>query len=270
MRRFVWWGAAALAVVAIAVGVLGAVFGWQWGDVPTWVQSVATVAALGAAGVGAYFAYRQLSALRGQVKLQADALKLQMEEMAADRTESEKRARQETDFRRAELRRQAEQIEVAPYLEAVVLGGVVYKDLLALHITNGSSRPIRNVACQLDIKPYLVFPHSAERRSTRDYSAIKMSRRPIAYAPIALRDALIVFAFPIQVCEPDQELPSGVTHLLWRREEGYSIAGNPLSECIQLCSPVRVYMARFTDDAGLHWELTNEMHLTQISDRNDW
>lgn len=34
--------------------------------------------------------------------------------------------------------------------------------------------------------------------------------------------------------------------------------------------PAYLMLVRFTDDAGLHWELDHHLHLVRLDDRSDW
>lgn len=270
MRKLVWWGAASLAVIAVAVGVLGADLGWDWGDVPTWVQSVATVAALGAAGVGAYFAYGQLRMLRDQVRLQDKALTLQIEQLTADRRESEQRAEQELRLLKVAARKQAEQVDVMPTKRTVELDGTTHEGMLAVRIGNSSPRPIRNVSCRLDMKPYSLMPYGRHVATKSESWNSPIERSPIAPLPLLRSRESVALVFPVvKIGEDTLNAPTDPTHILWAREPDNRISDNVFPGQ-GIISPVIAYVVRFTDDADQHWELTDEMRLTSIPDRNDW
>jgi len=272
MRKLVGWGAATLVAIAVAVGVLGMRYGWHWGDVPTWVGAMATVCALMAAGVGAYFAYRQLSALREQVRLQVDALELQRDQQRADREESDRQAKQELKFLKVEARRQAEKVDVIPKLEAVVTedeDGTIetYKSVLALRVINGSPRPIRHVSCLLLLKPYSYAPYGHLNKSEQSSEAVPIYSEPMAPVKFVRRGDSMTFVFPVQ--RQHREGVPGIAYILWSRESDGSLADNFLPG-EEMLSPKPEYTIRFTDDADQHWELTDELRLTQINDRSDW
>lgn len=226
----------AVAAVTTAGGVLGWAFGWHWGDVPTWVGALATVTALGAAAAGAVGVFKQLDTLADQVQLQRDALALQTKQVAAERAEADRRAAQEIEIRRAELRKQAEDIDIGPAAREHQLQDVNRDVFLVLHVENNSRRPIRQVTCKMILNGDEIAPIETARfvDSNGTWAALDQGRRiPL---PILRRHSTIDFVF---------ERAAAVTH-------------------------GATYALRFTDDADLHWELTDDMRLKQLDDRTDW
>lgn len=232
----------AVAAVITAVGVLGWAFDWQWGDVPTWVEALATVVGLTAAAAGAVGVFRQLTTLTKQVNLQAealrlqgDALNLQADQAAADRAEAGRRTAQELEVRRVELRRQAEQVEITPTERDHEPPGVNRDVFLVLHVENSSGRPVRNVTCRLILDGAEYTPVEACRfvNPNGTWAAVDRTQR----FPILLRrQATADFVFGLVA-----DLNHGAT-----------------------------YKLRFTDDTDLHWELTDDMRLIQLDDRTVW
>lgn len=155
--------------LAVLVGVY-LLFRWrengghhpEFGDVATWLGTVAAWLAAGGAAVAAYFAFGQLRELRGQANLQAEALERQAEQLVAEGEARRKQAAlmdeqlaQVRQANRALVRQQAEQIDFfytatagawAPRNIDVVPGG--------FHIAvvrNNSTRPIRDVSCYISV-----------------------------------------------------------------------------------------------------------------------
>lgn len=226
-----------VATVITGVAILGWAFGWHWGDVPTWVGALATFAALGAAVAGALGVFSQLRHLTEQVELQRDALRLQIQQADADRADRDLRVAQELEVQRIALRRQAEQIEITP-IEQIQepfppFERGIYR---TLHVENNSGRPIRNVTCRERL-------HGEERASFGTFRSVESDGGWIA----------------------TDQTPGGRLDLLRRHATIYFGWGPSVDHVYGA-----TYRIRFTDDAGLHWELTDDMHLRQISDRTDW
>lgn len=219
MRRFIW----VLSVAAVVLGSATLVFWrmgwalepqtskWHWGDVPTWVVAVSTTLALFAAGAGAVGIYRQLS--------------LQQAEII-------RRAKRDEQLRTAELREQAQLINVLPKSRSLTSDPPGHGPLYSLEVTNNSRRPIRDVKCRLFL-------------NGRSFSPRGVWRTPNAFieqqtVSILRRSSRAEFVFPVKA---QDTLPEAAA---------------------------REFSLRFTDDALLHWELGEDMHLKPINDRNDW
>ena len=235
-RSAVLAGACGAVVVIAAVALLGCAFDWHWGDVPTWVGASATLAALGAAAAGAVGVFRQLDNLSEQVRLQGEALKLQTEQANADRAEADRRASQELEVRRVELRRQAEQVEITPVERDFKPQGINQDVFLALHVENRSDRPIRQVMCRLTINGGYTMPIEVARFANPHGTQAALDRTQRIPLPLLRRDADVDFVFGL----------------------------------VAVTNHGATYTLRFTDDALNHWELTDDMHLIQIADRTDW
>lgn len=261
------WAVFGLVAVCAGVGAAGAKLHWAWGDVPTWVGAVATVTALAAAGVGAYFAYRQLAALRQQVQLQIEALKLQAEQFAADRVELERRTEQELKLRQIEARRQAELVEVLVEAQTAHLDAELLYNLTTLRVDNASARPIRNIACRMDMKPYWLRAYAWGETSQAVVGNVILGRAPLEPLPVMRRAKSVTFFFPVQD-ERGQGVPVP-THILLNIGPDLTLAESPRPG-LELVSPPMAFIVRFTDDAGSHWELADDMSLTSIEDRDDW
>ena len=257
------------AVLVILTGTVAGVwyFGrrerWDWGDVPTWVGAIATVAALGAACVGAFFAFRQLGMLRDQVRLQDDALKLQMEQLRADHAEAERRAIQELKLLKIAARRQAEQVVLRSNFIHTFLDNAPYQMMLTVQLNNESPRPIRNVAARVDMKPYSRKPYGQADSNSK---SVSIHRLPLSPLSLIRGGESVHLVFPIQRLH---SINGVETYALWALEPDERIA-NEMLPGDQMSDPVIGFVARFTDDAVQHWELTDDMHLEQIPDRSDW
>ncbi len=259
------------AVATALVWYFGRRERWDWGDVPTWVGAVATVVALGAAGVGAYFAYRQLSALRQQVQLQINALRIQADQFTADRAESEHRAIQEIALLNIQARRQAEQVDVIPTFTRAAMGSgteyKVYSNVLALKVLNNSPRPIRRISCLAIMKPYSWAPYGRLEKGEQSSHPVTIGQEPLTPLRLMRRGSSMTFAFPVQRSqEPGKPAR---TYILWSRDSNGRLADDFLKGQ-EFVPPVTEYIIRFTDDADQHWELSDELRLTSIPDRNDW
>lgn len=265
MRKPLFVAIGGLVLISVGVGWCGAALDWDWGDVPTWVQSAATVAALGAAGIGAYFAYGQLGMLRDQVKLQDKALTLQMDQMREDREESSRHLAQELKLLQVAARRQAEQIIVKPTMRSVYFENAPYHGMLALSVDNRSPRPIRDVAARLDMKPYSRLPYGFCGRDIKELAAI--NRLPLLSASVIRGDEGVDLVFPVQLLQSAQN--DFASYTLWNIAPNKRIADPALPGDV-IADPKIEFVIRFTDDALQHWELTGDMSLTQIADRNDW
>lgn len=225
------------AAVVAAVGAVGWTFSWHWGDVPTWVGALATLAALGAATAGAVGVFHQLRSLTEQADLQREALALQIQQADADRAERDRRVAQELEIHRIGLRRQAEQIDITPAEHGQMHEGLgKYVTHLSLHVENASERPIRNVGCRAWTGEGQRAPSGTCQFVDSDGRWIATEQTPGSGLEVLRRHAAIDFVFGSV-----EDLGRGL-----------------------------VYVLRFTDDAGLHWQLDDTMHLVKIADRTDW
>lgn len=108
---------------------------------------------------------------------------------------------------------------------------------------NGSSRPIRNVAARLEPAPGTGYVPAAAV-ITPKFRRVSNSDKPVqaGFDHAAAADMAV--------------LRAGLTC-------GFSFA-YPAREY-----PEARHVARFTDDAGLHWQIDQELHLERLDER-DW
>ena len=204
----------------------------NWGDIPTWVTAVATIAA----AVGAYFAaraaFQQLKGQREEIERQSLA--------QARLAELQARQLEQLDQQAALLRRsQAVRVDFKRVsITAHVSGPGDYE---GVHVVNDSDRPIRDIAARM------VTVMSARTLTTADGSLV---------APHAQR--LSPF-----VGHPDSprldEDPFKPIKLVRRGETAYMVWPYAYGT---LGLQARV---RFTDDAGIRWELDQDMHLAETT-----
>ena len=146
------------------------------------------------------------------------------------------------DLQRSELR-VTQRVRERMQAESVRLPGVFGPDEGVAHLINESARPIRNVTCALD-------PGDGERITP--YS-VEISRDS------PFREGQVVF-LPVNGLSEDGRmaliLPGRAIRVTFRRG-----APDPNGRRI---------LARFTDDAGLHWQLDNHMHLVPLDSRDEW
>jgi hypothetical protein len=228
-KMIIWLALAFLAGVAI-----GGLIGWAWhapgstttwADIRTWVGFVVVVLGVPFA---AYQVYLQRRTYVGEASRNVgrdDLLDRQRRELQAQELTRE--------------REQAAQINVSwtsfTNEQANSLG----------NIYNNSRRPIRDVACQLDlgngdplIRPeYSAWLRSKDKPDERSGSMFDKTHMRQGWRILGIRaDNAIAFYFPGM--EPTQ-YPDGRM------------------------------LVRFKDDAGLHWELDHHMHLVKL-DQRDW
>lgn len=196
----------------------------NWGDVPTWL---AVFAAVGAGGVAGWQLRLQRIQLREQQQVLADQTRM------LERQQAEK----------VDVQQMAMDSELARHGLDEGLGFVN----VALAI-NGSSRPIRNVACfvraiSVDADPEVekladvaidVIP--AHMRGDRKIAAEAPKVRYYSHVEVIRAGGTAGFTLPLPALS-------------------YSLA---------------FYSVRFTDDAGLHWQIDPDMHLEKLPNRDDW
>ena len=112
-------------------------------------------------------------------------------------------------------------------------------------VGNGSHRPIRDIACRL-------YTLQDDKLYKSEYIGLAP---PIERSDsISLKDSL----------EIDETLPAKM-RLLRAGDIAafiFNLIVNPdLDEILTL---------RFTDDAGLHWQIDHDLHLQKLDNRDDW
>jgi hypothetical protein len=215
-----------IAALILGAAVVGAV-GWTlwhlwrahehsvaWGDVPTWVESVVVFFGLPAALL--------------QLRMQRIQLREQQRELAEHRLLLD---RQQAN--KVNLTRESSDSSPATYSAA----GRVWMAV----ITNGSERPIRDVASRIQI--------------VRD-------------GPL-MGDARIGELIPnssVQNGRAFQDLPTEHKVAIIRIDHSCGFAFGVGADR----HPMAQVAARFTDDAGLHWQLDQDLHLKKLVDRSEW
>jgi hypothetical protein len=194
-----------------------------WADVRAWLTFAAVV-------VGVPAALYQLSLQRRQLASQQSVIEGEVER---NKRRDELRDGQLRELQqRAELleRQQADQIKLR-------WAGSVDSTYMAI-VTNESSRPIRNLACQI----------AAPGREPQ----LAIRRGP--FVPSGF--------------EPGKHFPlvsEGSCASLIRVAESYGFVF-----ALEYGHPDARISARFTDDGGLHWQIDHDLHLEKLSSRDDW
>jgi hypothetical protein len=268
-----------------------------WGDIPTWVTAIATVGLLTGAIVTAIYAIkafreqsREVAAIEQQVKdeqkvtrQQAELLKIQTgqlevlrAQLAEDRKINQLQAEdlresltERRRLRQAAERQQADEIGFRltttsfPHnLEegddfAVDPGESVHMAV----VSNESRRPIKNVKCRIggtsDIDDLLKTRES-------DFAVVVGRVLPVSdhpgldvRSPSGLPDDPDAPIHPVAASSRSR-IPPGEQYGFVFEIDSHRALG--------LVSDIAV---RFTDDAGLHWQIDPDQHLKQLPKR-DW
>jgi hypothetical protein len=249
----------------------------QWGDIATWATAVVALGAL----VAAAFAYRkQADAARDlsrQVGLQSDQLKDQQEatrqqaeavsqlaeqariqrEQLKDQQEANAKQAQVLDAQLREIQQRAEAIE-RQQASAITLArrhwilpiGVREEGGSPVHmavVENGSGRPIRNVVCR-------IRPTGPDDLLHEAYSVGRMVNRPPG--AFLRRDE--------QFDRFEDEAQGTKLSLIRAGERGAFVF------IYEIANYAGLMVLRFTDDAGLHWQIDHDLHLENLDSRDDW
>jgi hypothetical protein len=218
---------AALAV-AIAL-VIGGAIGFAghapgrsstWTDIRTWVGFAVVV-------IGVVIALVQLELQRRQLAEQQRVIKGEIERNTRRDALLDGQLRELEQRARTLDRQQAEEVDLRP-------------GTYSTEVANGSRRPIRNVACRVEVAPG---------------DGLQEARRAGRYAELE------VGAGPVLVDVTETPRVEFV-----RAGE----AGAFIFEIDPSNNPEARMTARFTDDAGLHWEINHDLHLEPLTDRSDW
>jgi hypothetical protein len=197
-----------------------------------WVTAIATVGLFAGAAVTAVFAFLAFGKQKTQLSDQQKANSNQAKVVTAQLNEMAQRA---LTFERL----QADAIVVAPKWwpgEVLGLRDRSGPNLYMAMVHNVSSRPIRNVACRLQVAATGNTLHAAcvSGPSTLAGFAVGKQSEDPSVRLIRVK-ARAGFIFP------------------------YDVDRNPDAEIT----------ARFTDDAGLHWQIDPDLHLVKLGSR-DW
>jgi hypothetical protein len=219
----------------------------QWGDVPTWVLAALALGAL----IAAVLAYRKQADAASKLAEQVD---LQRQQLADQQAANSKQARvldaELRDLRqRAEAveRQQADAITFTPAGWPGNVPGIRSEGGPDVHMAlvgNESHRPVKNAVACIRSSP-LDAPQPA-------YMVGRMIKHlPMPLSPPSLSQDWLV----------DQAQNSRV-NLLWAGETAAFVFPNEISK------HPGIMTLRFTDDAGLHWEIDPDLHLEKLAERN--
>jgi hypothetical protein len=242
-----------LAVIAVLLAALlvGVLIGIAWhepksmslpDDIRTWVGFVVVV--------GAGVALWQLDMQRRQLAEQKDVLK---DEVHRNKQRDALMAGQLRELEQRSLtyeRLQAEDIDVRQSRVRARLPGSDQKATHRVHmaeVANNSRRPIRNVASRIEPEP-----GGSMLAAVR--VGLKYEMEPVV--------AVSRHAGPSTFLD----LSDGSHIPLVRAGEEASFVFEAGTEEY----PKARVTARFTDDAGLHWQVDPDLHLEKLPDRSDW
>ena len=235
-------------------------------DVPAWITAIATVGLLAGAIVTAVYAIRafraqakEISDQAGLLGIQSSRLELQERQFEDQRKINQKRdelldkqIRESEQWAHTFERRQADQIDLAPIpispsREVPGLDPTVDGRAWSADVTNDSPRPIRNVAGRIKATTgsppqeavltdvYAEFtPSDLFAGGGGGKVLLKLSARPDIPLMRAGKTGALIFPFGARE-NPDARIT-----------------------------------VRFTDDAGLHWQIDHDLHLQKLDNRDDW
>ena len=231
----------------------------------TQLTAVATSALAAFAVVTAAFAIlafrkqsREVSDQAELLQVQSSRLELQERQFEEQRTINRKRdelldkqIRESEQRARTFDRQQAEAIDLKPGSTMRTVPGYAPNSLAKVHdadVANESRRPIRNVACRIEASPG---------------SGLQEARLAGVYFTI-----------------PAMTLPSGAGRPAGRALETAETPSIPLLRAGETGSfvfavsteqdPEAQVRLRFTDDAGVHWQIDHNLHLEKLDNRDDW
>jgi hypothetical protein len=261
------WGVAGL-FAGFAVGLLVSGEPWHlqsaWGDIPTWITGVFTAILAVFAIVTAYYARQAFIKQSQEVSDQAEMLKVQSDRLGLQERQFEDQRR--INQKRDELfdkqlseseqrsmiieRQQAEMIDLEPRSTSREIPGLdpaTDGTAWTADVANRSPRPIRNVAGRIEAAPGAPG-HEASLSGV--YAEFEPS--PLALQGVANRSLINPAERPdiplIRVGKTGSFLFPVGTHL----------------------NPDARITARFTDDAGLYWQIDHDLHLEKLDNRDDW
>jgi hypothetical protein len=207
----------------------------DWGDVPTWVTAGVALAAL----LGASLAYRAQSA----------QLELQRKQLADQQEATRLQAQVIADQNRVQEREQANLVDVSHRPIDSDLAQVLQTDksepVHMVVVSNGSRRPIREVT----VKAELIREYPD--RCIRDELAYGWGRLEVA---LDTKSGQVFFPG-----EPSSTMP------VLRAGETAGFVWDFTTAMWELL----ISSVRFTDDAGLHWEIDGTLHLEKLAE-HDW
>jgi hypothetical protein len=175
-------------------------------------------------------------------KYQAEQVRLQREQLADQKEASRQQSRVIAEQNRLRQREQADQVEFS-WQPSAPLDETQQDEIWMGVVRNASQRPVRDVVCRIHPHPAEDFEFGAQGvgqlmnigMDTRANVPTFASPRLGDMVPLIRRDAACGFKTSITVHD------HGVARM----------------------------MVRFTDDAGLHWEIDPDLHLKKL-DHRDW
>ena len=214
-----------------------------WGDVPTWALAVLALAALIAA-VLAYF--KQADAARDlarQANLQGEQLEDQRQANAKQAEVLDAQLREFQQRERIIERQQADNIELKQST-LTSLGGARPRGERSYQaeVINRSPRPIMEVTCRIE-------PAAGE--GLQEAWSVSHVGEGGMQAPGFLMPGGQVQGSGLRF------MRSGETWVFTFRPDAARYPNARIT-------------LRFTDDAGLHWQITPNLHLEKLDNRDDW
>jgi hypothetical protein len=224
----------------------------SWGDFPTWALAVIALLALVAA-VAAYF--KQADAARKlaeQVTIQRDQFKEQQKANSKQAEVLEAQLREIRQRATAVERQQADAVTLSlTEWHGDLPGYEVSREPLDMALVrNGSHRPIRDVACRL-----YSFPEDK------------------LYEPKAIAQIAKAWVPAIEALDGRSLEDSAVLDETGTAEIRLLNAGGTAALIFNLIADPDLEISltlRFTDDAGLYWQIDHDLHLKQLDNRDDW
>lgn len=231
--------------------------GIQWGDVSTWATAGVALLAL----IAAVWAYRKqaksVEHQAEQLRLQGVALVDQQKANALQGKVLEAQLREMAQSAEAFERQQADAVTVKADSWNGSVPGVRYGDSVHIAVvSNGFHRPIRNVACciqrSLDdsLNPARLVARVIKEWPTRESD--ELTRKLTGY-PAQPHDVFVDESDDSKVSLVPASARAVFIFI-------YDVPGHPDARIT----------ARFTDDAGLHWQIDHDLHLEKLDNRDDW
>jgi hypothetical protein len=240
------------AIAVLAALVVGVVIGIAWheprsmnlpDDIRTWAGFVIVI-------IGAGVALWQLDMQRRQLADQQQVIEGEVERNMRRDALLDGQLRELEQRTRILDRFQAEDIDLVPNCTTREVPGFNPSSGERAHsadVANASRRPIRDIACRIEAMPG---------------SGLQQARLAGLYseAPVAISSgrgmSSRTFLDPVE---------SSLIPLMRAGDRGafiFAVGGQQYPEA-------RITV-RFTDDAGLHWQLGHDLHLETLDHRGDW
>jgi hypothetical protein len=210
-----------------------------WSDIRTWVGFAVVI-------IGATIALIQMDLQRRQLASQQDVLKGEVERNKRRDALLDGQLRELEQRARTLDRQQAEEVDLRPGSTIWVIPGFeqpsgAVDEVYSADVANGSRRPIRNVACRIEAAP------------GDGLQEARLAGLYVEFAGPQPRRRLVDPAETPRI----QLIGAGKT-------ASFIFAVDPPRH------PEARMTARFTDDAGLHWQINHDLHLEPLPDRSGW